>query len=97
MKTTGPTYDVHVFVCTNSKDNGPCCAQKNAKHLREDLKKLARTHLNVRINASGCLGQCENGITAVIYPQAKWFSHLSEMDAQKLLAEVESLLLDETK
>lgn len=35
-----------------------------------DLKK------RIRINASGCLGQCENGIACVIYPQNQWHLNL---------------------
>ena len=25
----------------------------------------------------GCLGHCEQGITAVLYPEGRWFTHLT--------------------
>ena len=65
----------HVFVCTNerSADNPRgCCSSKNSLELLTRLKRTARAAgLNdVRINKAGCLDNCENGPSCVIYPEA---------------------------
>ena len=67
----------HVFVCTNerSTDNPRgCCSSKNSLELLTRLKRTARAAgLNdVRINKAGCLDNCENGPSCVIYPEATW-------------------------
>jgi (2Fe-2S) ferredoxin len=31
----------------------------------------------VRLSQSGCLGQCEHGPVAVVYPGGKWISYSS--------------------
>lgn len=85
----------HLFVCTNTKKNGECCGPKGAAEMRDRLKKICHDKGiagDVRINASGCLGHCEAGITAVLYPQGKWFTNLSNKDDAKLLAAVEEAL-----
>jgi (2Fe-2S) ferredoxin len=74
--------DAHLFVCTNSKEKGASCAPKGSNELRDQLKKLCQDeargwHGRVRVNASGCLGRCAEGITAVLYPEGRWFTRLT--------------------
>jgi hypothetical protein len=48
--------------------------------LRAELKRFAKEQgwgARVRVNASGCLGRCEEGIAAVLYPQSEWFTELT--------------------
>jgi predicted metal-binding protein len=70
------TYDAHLFICTNRKGPGPdgkpraCCAAKDAEQLRDRVKAEASRRFSgqsIRVNASGCLGACEEGIAAVCY------------------------------
>lgn len=84
-----PKFGVHFFVCTNTKDKGASCGPKNAAALRLDLKKRLdekfpdkRSHF--RINAAGCLGQCEKGIAAVCYPSGEWKTGLKLEDGNEL-------------
>lgn len=81
--------DVHLFVCTNRKERGDCCAARGGGELRDAAKTLAAQTPEwkgrVRVNASGCLGHCERGIAAVVYPQARWFTELSSTDAPRLV------------
>lgn len=70
-----PTPKVHLFICTNSPDKKGKCGYKNADKLRSCIKDRAKEQdwgKSVRVNSSGCLGQCEYGIAAVIYPEGKW-------------------------
>jgi (2Fe-2S) ferredoxin len=86
----------HLFVCTNQKANGSCCGAKGGAELRAAVKELSKARPEwkgkVRINSAGCLGHCEEGIAAVIYPQGKWFTNLKSSDSQLLIDAVDEAL-----
>ncbi len=87
-------FKAHVFVCTNDRGpdgKRPSCAHKGSVALRDEVKKLCKAFPGVRVNAAGCLDQCERGISAVIYPQAEWFLDLHEGSASELARAVEKL------
>ncbi len=84
----------HLFICTNGADRPGKCGIKNSENLRSQLKDLCKKQSwssSVRVNSAGCLGTCEKGISAVLYPEGKWFFHLTESDVQKLYTELESV------
>lgn len=92
MKTK---LNCHVFICTNctyeedQKTIGP------SNQLRDEAKDLAKSKWDkskVRINKSGCLGRCEEGVAAVIYPQEKWLTGLKQTDSEKVVSEIQKLL-----
>lgn len=66
-----PGYKAHLFVCTNGPDKEGKCGSKNSETLRKLVKEkcFEKYGKNVRVNASGCLGYCENGIAAVLYSE----------------------------
>lgn len=88
--------DAHLFICTNQKDGVECCAQKGAASLHAAVKEVCSNRPEwkgrVRINRAGCLGHCEKGIAAVLYPEGKWFHGLTEKDAARLVEAVEKAL-----
>ncbi len=43
---------------------------------------------DVRVNSSGCLGYCERGIAAVIYPAGEWIFDLTKKDDEALVEKV---------
>lgn len=88
-------YDVHVFVCTNQKDKGEFCGAKGGAALRSQVKDACQKNgwKGVRINASGCLGHCEMGVAAVVYPAGEWFVGLGVNDTQTLVGAVEAQLI----
>lgn len=90
------TYKAHLFICTAKKANGECCGAKGSEDLRAKVKSLAKNHPEwkgqVRVNTAGCLDRCEEGITAVLYPQGKWFTHLESNDEQVLLNAIDEAL-----
>lgn len=93
-----PEFKAHLFVCTNDRGEGgtrPSCAHKGSLELRDKVKKLCKEKglpgEHVRVNASGCLDQCERGIAAVIYPQAEWHLDLHAASAEELAATLEKL------
>ena len=73
-----PGYERHVFVCGHQRDadhpRGSCSA-KNSLEVMRTLKMMAKKSglSNVRVQKSGCLDFCENGISCVIYPEATWY------------------------
>lgn len=69
----------HVFVCTNERtaDNPRgCCSSKNSLELLTRLKRAARAAglSDVRVNKAGCLDNCEDGPSCVIYPEGTWYT-----------------------
>jgi len=74
-ENTAPLPKVHCFICTNCTyklPDGTDSTPEMAQNLRNNVKKrLKDWHEKkiLRVNASGCLGLCENGISAVIYPE----------------------------
>lgn len=81
------TYKAHLFICTNGGDRPNKCAIKGAEALRLELKNKCSSLYGkeVRINASGCLGFCEKGICAVVYPEGRWFYDVKPEDQSSLL------------
>lgn len=88
-------YTTHVFVCTNQK-KGDCCAEHGAEEFRKELKSWAKDHPEwknrVRINNSGCLDRCKEGIAIAIYPQGEWLLNVRHRDIDAVKAEIESLV-----
>lgn len=86
-------YTHHVFVCTNERPEGSprgCCKSKGGDELHAALKKAAaKAGLSdhVRVNKSGCLDQCEQGATMVVYPEAVWYGHVALTDVDAIVQE----------
>ncbi len=86
-----PSYQRHVFVCVNERPPGNpkgCCKAKGAEQVRDELKKrLHEIGLKglVRANNAGCLDQCENGVTVVVYPEQVWYGHVTVADIPELI------------
>jgi (2Fe-2S) ferredoxin len=86
-----PTLQRHVFVCVNERAaNNPkgCCKLKGAEQVRDQLKKkLAELGLKgvVRANNAGCLDQCSEGVTVVIYPEQVWYGHVTPADIEEIV------------
>lgn len=85
MKVNTSPFSLHFFICTNHREGKACCAEKGAVELHQKLKeRLSDVRGKVRVNASGCLGFCEKGITAVLYPEGKYLTHLQSNDIDDL-------------
>jgi len=99
----------HIFVCTHDRPPGDprgSCKERGAKAVLDALKgELFENDLLGEVKASGasCLGQCEHGVTAVVYPDATWYAKLQVEDAVDIVEEhlqddepVERLLMPDT-
>lgn len=91
-------YKAHLFICTKCrfiKEDGQLCDEKLASDFRKSVKDLAKAKFGkgvVRVNASGCLDNCENGICSVLYPSGKWNIQLRPGDEEKLIQAIENTL-----
>lgn len=90
-------YSAHVFICTQVKEGQESCGAKGASKLRDDLKKMSKDEARgwndlVRINNSGCLGKCSEGIASVIYPKGEWLTKLTCDDVNKVAVAIDNIL-----
>lgn len=84
-------YQYHLFFCVNQRDDGtPCCAGLGAKEARHYVKKRCKAlglHEpgRIRVNIAGCLGRCEEGPVAVVYPQGTWYTYVDQRDLDEIV------------
>ena len=76
-----------VLVCTNSREDGKCCADGGSESIRDALKvKIKALGLPVRVSKSCCLDMCQTGPTVVIMPDDIWLSEVSMADIDGIVA-----------
>jgi len=85
-------FRLHFFVCTNKRDGRPACGDHGAKdalaRAKEAVNALpADMREGVRLSASGCLGRCQHGPVAVLYPAGKWISYGSTDELIRFVTE----------
>jgi len=86
-----PSFQRHVFVCTNERpadDPRGCCKAKGGVEVRDKLKaelKARGISKLVRANNAGCLDQCERGVTVVVYPEQVWYGGVTVDDVTEII------------
>jgi (2Fe-2S) ferredoxin len=86
-----PSLQRHVFVCINERgaDNPKgCCKAKGGVEVRDRLKAELKTlglSKTIRANNSGCLDQCEHGVTVLVYPEQVWYGHVTPDDIPEIV------------
>ncbi|HEC06128.1 (2Fe-2S) ferredoxin domain-containing protein [Thiolapillus sp.] len=83
-------FKYHVFVCTNKREEGACCACLGATNARTYLKKRCKElgihgEGQVRINNAGCLDRCAQGPVMVIYPEETWYTYVDSEDLDEII------------
>lgn len=87
MEIKPSKLDFHFFICTNVKEKGGDCSSKGSVQMLEELKAWAKTQSfskKIRINKSGCLGRCEEGMVAVAYPSNEWIINARSQDLEAM-------------
>ena len=84
-----------IFVCVNERNtNNPkgCCSSKNSLEIMTKIKRIIKNSgiENIRVNKSGCLGNCEKGVACVIYPEGIWYTI---PDEEKAIIEISNHIL----
>ena len=89
---------VHVFVCTTKKEGKPCCAAKSGEAVRAALKDWSKENPSwksrLRVNSSGCLDRCNEGVAIAIYPQNIWLTHAELKDLDELKKRITELMAE---
>ena len=86
-----PSFRRHVFVCINERpEDHPkgSCKFRGGVEVRDELKlQLKQRGLSklIRANNSGCLDQCENGVTVCVYPEQVWYGHVTVADIPEII------------
>ena len=52
--------------------------------LKAELKTRGLSKL-IRANNSGCLDQCEHGVTVLVYPEQVWYGHVTPDDIAEIV------------
>ena len=89
-----PGYDRHVFICGHERPESaarPSCRNRGSLNLLSAIKAASREEglTNIRIQKSGCLDFCENGIACVVYPEGIWYRLNTEIDIKSLIQHIE--------
>jgi len=81
-------FSRHIFVCTGSKC-APEASPALYQYLKERIKALGLDIGPERVVRSQChcLGICEKGPLAVVYPDNVWYHHLTPEKIDRILRE----------
>lgn len=95
MKVEEKGIEKHVFVCTNAREVGDCCANVGATEFFKELKQHSREDPiwkgKISVTKCGCLGFCSKGVAAVVYPTKEWVTELSVEHKADFIKKVEEL------
>jgi len=85
----------HMFICAHERPVDAareCCADKGSLELMKAIKTAAKAEgiANIRVQKSGCLSNCENGISCVVYPEGVWYTLTGEENIPDLIEHLRS-------
>lgn len=84
-------FRYHVYACDQKKPEGaPCCSANGSAKVIDALRReVAKQGLgnDVQITTSGSIGLCERGPNMVVYPDAVWYSGVTEDDVPEIVRE----------
>ena len=95
-----PGYVRHVFICGHERPEGasrPSCKKRGSLELLSAIKAAGREQglENIRIQKSGCLDFCENGIACVVYPKGTWYRLSPDIDVKSLIENLKNDTIDD--
>ena len=81
-------YRRQIFVCTNdAKGEKASCGDNKGEDVFRQLREIAKTrklHPEIRVAQAKCLGQCQQGVNIMIYPENIWLRKVSLLDVQNI-------------
>ena len=86
-----PPFRKHVFVCLHQRPAGDSrgdCTSKGSPELLKALKGALKARGlgdEIRAQKSGCLDNCEQGCSVVVYPEGVWYGHVALSDVNELV------------
>lgn len=87
-------FQHHLFICTNERTEGDCCAARGSLELlraiKHELKDRGLDHEGgIMANKSGCFGLCSQGPNVVVYPSGQWHRITTVEQAMALLDQLQ--------
>lgn len=83
---------IEVYVCTNDRRGvKKSCADGHALQMLKTLRdgvEQKQLQATVKVDATGCLGACEDGPSVMLFPQGKMYCEYTMADAQTILDEI---------
>jgi (2Fe-2S) ferredoxin len=95
MKIQITPHQIHLFFCTNTRENGEksCGDTEDTQVLAEKLKaRFKVSKLPVRITRTACLGPCAQGPNIMAYPQEVWFQDVRVSDIDTIEEAIKKIL-----
>lgn len=94
-----PGYGRHVFICGHERPDDasrPSCKKRGSLELLANIKAAARGGglEDIRIQKSGCLDFCENGIACVVYPRGTWYRLQPEINIKSFIENLKNGTID---
>ena len=87
-------YQHHIFICTNEREDGDCCAKRGSfgllKTLKNELRDRGLDHEGgFMATKAGCFAKCDQGPNVVVYPRGSWHVLNTAADAVALIDELQ--------
>ncbi|MBI4355680.1 MAG: (2Fe-2S) ferredoxin domain-containing protein [Candidatus Omnitrophica bacterium] len=79
MERASVPYEKILFVCTNVRDAGICCSERDSVAIRNALKQYVKDHRlqgRIRVSQSGCQDLCAQGPNIMVFPDNVWYHHV---------------------
>lgn len=86
-------YLRHIFFCGNVRaDNTPCCSRQGGKDMYRYAKDKCRAEGSlgagkIGVSESRCLGRCERGPIALVYPDNIWYQYIDKADIDEIISQ----------
>src|SRR5438094_205129 len=84
MKIDKVPYQKQIFVCTNDrKGESASCGDHQGEAVFKELRRIAKEkglHPRIRVAQAKCLGQCNQGVNIMVYPDDVWYSGVKMED-----------------
>ena len=84
MNQNDMPYQRQIFVCTNdAKGEKASCGDHKGEEVFRELREIAKQkglHPKIRVAQAKCLGQCNQGVNIMIYPENVWLNHVRKED-----------------
>ncbi len=91
MNTNPMPYQRQIFVCTNdAKGEKASCGDHKGEDVFRQLREIAKQkglHPKIRVAQAKCLGQCNQGVNIMVYPENVWFNHVRPEDVPTIADE----------
>ncbi len=91
MRLSDIQFKKLVLVCVNEREDGTeSCGQKGSLELFHKIKdaiKAVRT--DTRVSRTGCLGNCQSGITVAIMPKNIYLGEVREENIDEIVKMLE--------